>query len=233
MKRSTGVRADRVEQDLRPLDVRRHELRRALLDRLLDVRLGRGVDDVDDRLLDVRLGRVTITSTARASRRVADVAVDEREPLVAHHVGEVLEVARVGERVERDDVVAVCASRWRMKFDEMNPAPPVTRTRFAHSSSVDRVERPSFDLALDSAQVLADQREDEALDAEHEEDGDAAEQRAREVRAVDPVADAVDRRAPVASSVQTTPSATPIHWIGCGQKPASTCSASRVRRSGE
>ena len=72
MKRSTGVRADRVEQDLRPLDVRRHELGRALLDRLLDVRLGRRVDDhvdLGDELGD-ELG-------------VADVAVHEREPLVA------------------------------------------------------------------------------------------------------------------------------------------------------
>src|SRR6266576_6651264 len=33
---------DRVEQDLRPLDVRRDELPGPLLDRLLDVRLGRG-----------------------------------------------------------------------------------------------------------------------------------------------------------------------------------------------
>ena len=75
--------ADRVEQDLRPLDVRRHELGRAVLDRLLDVRLGRRVDDHVDALDELA-----------HERRVADVAVHEREPRVAHHVGEVLEVAR-------------------------------------------------------------------------------------------------------------------------------------------
>ena len=52
---------------------------------------------------------LTITSTPvdelGDERGVADVAVDEREPLVAHHVGEVLEVAGVGERVERDHLV--------------------------------------------------------------------------------------------------------------------------------
>ena len=52
---------------------------------------------------------LTITSTPvdelGDERGVADVAVDEREPLVAHHVGEVLEVAGVGQRVERDHLV--------------------------------------------------------------------------------------------------------------------------------
>ena len=87
--------ADRVEQDLRPFDVRRHELGRTFLDRLLDVRLRRCVDDhVDAR---DELGHES---------GVADVAVDERKALVAHHVREVLEVSRVGERVERDHLVA-------------------------------------------------------------------------------------------------------------------------------
>ena len=94
MNRSTGRAADRVEQDLGALDVRRHELGRAFLDRLLDVRLGRRVDDHVD--AGDELGH---------ERDVADVAVHEREALVAHHVREVLEVAGVGERVERDHLV--------------------------------------------------------------------------------------------------------------------------------
>ena len=120
---------------------------------------------------------LTITSTPSTSSAtsvcVADVAVHEREPLVAHHVGEVLQVAGVGERVERDHLVAVCASRWRITFEEMNPAPPVTRTRFtcSTSSALDRVQRPALDLALDAAEVLADEREDEPLHAEHEDHG--------------------------------------------------------------
>ena len=92
--RSTGVAPNGVEQDLRPLDIRRHELGRALFDRLLDVRLGRRVDDHVDALDE--LGD---------EPGVADVAVDEREPLVAHHVCEVLEVPGVRERVERDHLV--------------------------------------------------------------------------------------------------------------------------------
>jgi hypothetical protein len=90
-----GRTANRVEQDLRALHVRRHELGRALLDRLLHVRLGRGVDD------HVHLGHHLGDELG-----VADVAVHEREPLVGDHVGEVLQVARVGERVQRDDLVA-------------------------------------------------------------------------------------------------------------------------------
>ena len=94
MNRSTGVQPDRVEQDLGAFHVRRHELGRALLDRLLDVGLGRGVDDDVDAVdeLGHQIG-------------VADIAVDERESLVAHHVGEVLEVAGVGQGVERHHLV--------------------------------------------------------------------------------------------------------------------------------
>ena len=58
-----------------------------------------------------------------------------------------------------------------MKFEEMNPAPPVTSTRFAPwrpetlaELALDRVQRPALDLALDAAEVLADEREDEPLD---------------------------------------------------------------------
>ena len=36
-----------------------------------------------------------------------------------------------------------------------------------------------------------------------------------------------------ASSVEIVPSSRPIHWIGCGQKPASTASAVLTSRSGE
>ena len=86
--------ANGVEEDLRALDVRRHELGGALADRLLDVRLGGRVHDHVHARHDVanELG-------------VADVALHEGEPLVGHHVGEVLDVARVRERVERHDLV--------------------------------------------------------------------------------------------------------------------------------
>src|SRR5262249_46058909 len=90
-----GRLPDRVEQDLRALHVRRDELARALLDRFLDMRLGRSVDD------DVDLG-----DEAANEFGVPDVTVHEREPLVREDVGEVLEVAGVRESVERDDLVA-------------------------------------------------------------------------------------------------------------------------------
>ena len=104
---------DRVEQDLRPLDVRGHELGRALLDRLLDVRLGGGIDDHVDARDDLP-----------DELAVADVAVDERQPLVRHHIGEVLQVAGVGERVERDDLVRRCRQQVadEGRGDEPRPA---------------------------------------------------------------------------------------------------------------
>src|SRR3954454_5420990 len=69
----------------------------------------------------------------------------------------------------------------------------IARIRTSASDfAVDRVERPAFAPALDSAQVLAHEGEDEALEAEHVDDRDAAEQRPREVRLLDPVDDAVD-----------------------------------------
>ena len=115
---------DRVEQDLRPLHVRRHELGRALLDRLLHVRLGRRVDDHVD-LADELLDQL----------RIADVPVHEREPLVAHHVREILEVARVGERVERDDLVVGVRQQVadEVRGDEAGSAGD--ENALAHSSS--------------------------------------------------------------------------------------------------
>src|SRR5207247_6353948 len=58
--------------------------------------------------------------------------------------------------------------------------------------AIDGVDRAAFDVALDAAEVLADERQDETLDAEDGQDRDAAEQRAREVRLADPEDDAVD-----------------------------------------
>src|SRR5574340_657978 len=80
-----------------------------------------------------------------------------------------------------------------MKFDEMNPAPPVTSTRFNDSELLfDPVQRPTLDVALDPAERLADQREHEALHTEYEHDAGTGEQRPRKVRIRDPVEDAVD-----------------------------------------
>src|SRR5437867_2245314 len=158
-------------------------------------------------------------------------------------------------RASRDTTsCGVLARRCRMTLDEMNPAPPVTSTRFrftgpnvihtpASSSrrararstrnrhrhatgradtllphpgwgvgggsrdgdrappyrplsqlALDGVEGPAFDLALDAAEVLADEREDEALDAEDVGDPDACQQRAREVVLRDPEDDRVHRQ---------------------------------------
>ena len=181
---------DRVEQDLRALDVRGHELGRTLLDRLLDVRLGRRVDD-----------HVDAVDELRDECRIANVAVDERQPLVAHHVGEVLEVARVGQRVERDHLVPRVGEQVadHVRGDEAGTAgdedafhgtpmvPAFGSTARARSRTA-----AALDLALDPAEVLADEGEDEALYAEHEDHGRAEEQRAGEVRLADPVRDRVD-----------------------------------------
>src|SRR5207244_7453488 len=60
---------------------------------------------------------------------------------------------------------------------------------------VDDVEGASFDVSLDASKVFADQGQDEALDAEHEQNRDAAEQRAGEIRLADPEDDPVDAEA--------------------------------------
>src|SRR5439155_3691770 len=75
----------------------------------------------------------------------------------------------------------VARSRWRTKFEEMKPAPPVTRMRlrlpgtaetYPLQLAVNRVERPALDPALNPAEILADQRQDETLDSEHVEQRD-------------------------------------------------------------
>jgi hypothetical protein len=86
--------ADGVEEHLRPLDVRRHELAAALLDRLLHVRLGSRVDD-----------HVDVRDDLGDEVGISDVTVDEGEALVPDYIGEVVHVARVRERVEGDDLV--------------------------------------------------------------------------------------------------------------------------------
>src|SRR3954447_22565298 len=52
--------------------------------------------------------------------------------------------------------------------------------------AIDRVERPALDPALNPAQVLPDECQDETLDPEHVERRDGAEERPREVRVADP-----------------------------------------------
>jgi hypothetical protein len=89
-----GRRADRVEQDLRPFHVRRDEFGGPLGDRLLDVRLGSGVDD-----------HVHLCDDPADQVGVADVSVHEREPIVRDELGEIVDVAGVRERVQRDDLV--------------------------------------------------------------------------------------------------------------------------------
>ena len=90
------------------------------------MRLGREVDD-----------GLTAGPGSRYGTRVADVALDE----LAVAALEVRAVARVRQLVEDDDLVALAASRFA-KWEPMNPAPPVTRTRTSErlASGGDRVE---------------------------------------------------------------------------------------------
>ena len=105
--------ADRVEQDLRALDVGRDELARAFFDRLLDVRLGGRVHD-----------HVDVGDDLAHEVGVADVALHEGEPLVGHRAAQVVDVPRIGESVERNHLVR----RLRQKMvdevgrDESRPA---------------------------------------------------------------------------------------------------------------
>jgi hypothetical protein len=77
------------------------------------VRLRRRVDD------HVHLGDERADQVG-----VPDVPVHEREALVAHHVGEVLEVPRVGQRVDRHDLVRRVRQQVadEVRRDEPGPA---------------------------------------------------------------------------------------------------------------
>ena len=130
MKRSTGV-ARIASSRICVLDVRRHELGRALLDRLLDVRLGGGVHD------HVHLGHDLAHELG-----VADVAVHEREALVREHLLEVVQVARVRERVERHDLARRRVQQVPDDVRRDEPAPPVTRMRLGLKTG--RGYRPSL-----------------------------------------------------------------------------------------
>ena len=79
--------------------------------------------EVDDRLAAVRRARDRVG--------VGDVALVE---LVLDAL-EVRAVARVGELVEDDDLVAGCAASRRAKCEPMKPAPPVTRMRIGAQRS--------------------------------------------------------------------------------------------------
>ena len=176
-----GGLPDRVEQDLRALDVGRHELGGALDDRLLDVGLGGGVDD-----------HVDARDELPDEVRVADVAVDEREARMADQVGEVLEVPCIGQRVERDDVVLGVLEQVPDEVRRDEPGSAGDEDALHGSElSIDEVEGAVLHDALDSAEMLADEREDVALDAEDGDDERAQEQRPGEVLVRDPVDDPV------------------------------------------
>ena len=61
--------------------------------------------------------------------------------------------------------------------------------------SIDEIQGPVLHHALDSAEVLADEREDVALHAEHGDDERAEQERAGEVLVRDPVDERRRRRA--------------------------------------
>src|SRR6478735_8709165 len=90
---------------------------------------------------------------------------------------------------------SVSPSRYRIMFEEMNPAPPVTRIRLRSTVPlpqlpVDVVDRSAFDIALDALQILAQHGHQEALQTEHEQHEPSQEQRSREVAVADPEAEA-------------------------------------------
>src|SRR5829696_1570726 len=99
-----------------------------------------------------------------------------------------------------------------MRFEGMNPQPPVTSTRVAAIArrslvsgsrkppqpsaqlALDRVERPTLHVPLDPAEVLAHQRQDEALDSQDSQDERRQEDLAWKVAAGNPDDPAPDRR---------------------------------------
>src|SRR5262245_20486342 len=210
-----------VEEDLRALDVRRHELGGAFTYRLLDVRLGCGVHD------HVHAGHDVTHEIG-----VADVALNERQPLVRHDVGEVLEIARVRQRVERHDLVRRRSEQMADDVRRDEPRTARDENALAHSSrSIVYRGRPSTSRWIlpryspTSARMKPWMPRTNTI---------AAPPNSGPGKSSSPIQYATPYRPSAkAASEQTTPSVTPIHWIGCGQKPASTWSPVRVSRSGE
>src|SRR5215213_3114471 len=106
---------------------------------------------------------------------------------------------------------ALVASQPRNAFQGSRVANGVrlsARVRRRLQLLIDRVQRAALDVALDAGEVLADQREDEALRSEHDEDRDPQQQGPGEVGAVDPVPERIhaeDRREQGAESADRQP----------------------------
>jgi hypothetical protein len=118
MKRSTGVRRIASSRICVPSTFVVTNSDATLLDRLLDVRLR---------------GALTITSTpstssaTRATSRMSPWTNDRRSWLITS-----ARFSRLPAYVSESSEItswSVFASRWRITFEEMKPAPPVTRTR--------------------------------------------------------------------------------------------------------
>jgi hypothetical protein len=108
-----GGLPDRLEEDVRPVDVGHDELA-GVEDRAVDVRLGSEMEDALDVLQD-----------AADKIPVADVAPDELVADVASDVVQVVEVAGVGQLVEVDDPdVGICGQEEmdEVAADESGPA---------------------------------------------------------------------------------------------------------------
>jgi hypothetical protein len=116
---------DRVQEDLRAFDICRHELGGAVLDRLLDVRLRGGVHD-----------HIHSLDELTNERRVTDVAVHEGKARVAHHIGEVLEIACVRERVKGDDLVRCRVEQVADEVRRDEPRPACDQYALQSSSSI-------------------------------------------------------------------------------------------------
>ena len=93
----------------------------------------------------------TFATTSRTSLGVADVSVHERQPLVRHHVGEVLDVSRVRERVERDDLVRRLRQQMTNEVRRDEAGAAGHQDSFRSKLLRDRVQGSAFDLPLDSA----------------------------------------------------------------------------------
>ena len=121
------------------------------IDRAVDVRLGRQVDDRH---------RAMFVEQRRHERRIADVSLDEAMSRFVDHRGERFEVAGVGQLVEIDD--AECRPSpitWRTKWLPMKPAPPVIRMESMNESTRPLRQRGALPPAAGrAAEALAARR---------------------------------------------------------------------------
>src|SRR5262249_28369326 len=177
---------------------------------VLEGGLGGGVHDQVD-AVDELVDEVAVT----------DVPVDERKPRMREHVGEVLEAARVRERVERDDLVVGRLEQVADHVRRDEPRPAGDENALHSSSATEYKGLPSTSRWILPRYSPISARMNPCIPRTKTIPVPAKSGPGKLLSMIQYTIPQMPSA--TAAVVQTTPSATPIHCTGCGQKPPITC----------